>query len=85
MFGSRLRPDHIDMAFYFFKLALSKHLTRLVVHLNFVYDKFALKKDSIEYVRIGREKTETFFKLWHFERCGYSMLGVNEIQKKSLC
>ena len=24
----RLRPDHIDMAFYFFKLALSKHLTR---------------------------------------------------------
>ena len=45
----------------------------------------ALKKDSIEYVRIGREKTETFFKLWHFERCGYSMLGVNERQKKSLC
>jgi len=24
----RLRPDHIDMAFYFFKLALAKHLTR---------------------------------------------------------
>lgn len=24
----RLRPDHVDMAFYFFKLALSKHLTR---------------------------------------------------------
>jgi len=23
-----LRPDHIDMAFYFFKLALAKHLTR---------------------------------------------------------
>ena len=29
----RLRPDHIDMAFYFFKLALSKHLTRYVVLL----------------------------------------------------
>ena len=24
----RLRPDHIDMAFYFFKLLLAKHLTR---------------------------------------------------------
>ena len=24
----RLRPDHIDMSFYFFKLALARHLTR---------------------------------------------------------